>query len=101
MILVTMVSVFVITSIQKETPNELMGKVMSIIMAVAQCAAPLGQVLYGMAFEHSAGRSFIPIFMACGFTVAIAFASKFMLRIPKPKEACSVSVNGSSVHDRM
>jgi len=101
MVLVTMVSIFVITSVQKETPNELMGKVMSIIMAVAQCAAPLGQVLYGMAFEHSVGRSFIPIFMACGFTVAIAFASKFMLRIPKPKEACSVSANGGPVYEKI
>lgn len=35
-----------------ETSNEMLGKIMAIIMAVAQCAAPLGQALYGIAFQQ-------------------------------------------------
>lgn len=47
----TMISIFVLTRVQKQTPNDLLGKVMAIIMAVAQIAAPVGQIVYGKLFE--------------------------------------------------
>ena len=43
--------IFVISNVQKKTNNENLGKVMAIIMAVSQCVAPLGQVIYGVVFE--------------------------------------------------
>lgn len=59
---VTIVSVFIITKVQKKTPNEHLGKVMAIIMAAAQCAAPLGQIMYGILFESFRETPYIPIF---------------------------------------
>ncbi len=43
--LAIVVAIFVIARVQRETSNENLGKVMAIIMAVAQCVAPLGQAI--------------------------------------------------------
>ncbi len=56
----TMISIYIITKVQRVTPNENLGKVMAIITAVAQCAAPLGQILYGVIFEKWSAQIFIP-----------------------------------------
>ena len=80
MVLVTVISIFVITSVQKVTPNEMLGKVMAIIMAVSQCAAPLGMALYGVAFEQFSAAVYTPVLGACFFTVIIAVAAKYMLQ---------------------
>ena len=58
----TIISIYIITKIQKITPNENLGKVMAIMTAVAQCAAPLGQLLYGVIFEKWSTQLSIPTF---------------------------------------
>ncbi|MCL2054237.1 MAG: MFS transporter [Oscillospiraceae bacterium] len=78
--LATMLSVFVITVVQKVTPNEILGKVMGIIMAVAGCAAPLGMALYGFAFEQFSNAIYIPVLAACVFTIGISFTAKICLK---------------------
>lgn len=80
MALMTMISIFVITAVQLKTPNEMLGKVMAIVMAVAQCAAPLGQAMYGFAFERFHTAVYIPVLLACLSTVLIAFAARAMLK---------------------
>ncbi|MCL2081183.1 MAG: MFS transporter [Oscillospiraceae bacterium] len=57
----TVINIFVITKVQLVTPNENLGKVMAIIVAAAQCAAPLGQIIYGVAFEIFSASLYIPI----------------------------------------
>ena len=79
MVLFAVINIYVITAVQKATPNEMLGKVMGIIMAVAQCAAPLGMALYGLAFEQFSTAVYIPVLSACVFTVSIAAAAKRML----------------------
>lgn len=74
--LMTTISVYFITLVQMETPNEMLGKVMAIIFAVAQCATPLGQSMYGVIFEQFSGTVYIPVLIAFVFTVAISFISK-------------------------
>ncbi|MBP2656781.1 MAG: major Facilitator Superfamily protein [Firmicutes bacterium] len=78
----TVISVFVISTVQKETPNDLLGKVMAIIMAVAQCAAPLGQMLYGVVFAQCANMVYLPVLAACAFTIGIAYMAKALLCNP-------------------
>jgi len=80
MAMATILSIFVITVVQKVTPNEILGKVMGIIMAVAGCAAPLGMMVYGIAFELFNNAVYVPILAACLFTLAIAFIAKNILR---------------------
>ncbi len=56
-----MLDIFVISRVQTKTPNENLGKVMAIMMAVAQCAAPLGQVVYGVTFENFHTSVYLPV----------------------------------------
>lgn len=41
--------------IQTETPPELVGKVVAWVIALATCAQPVGQILYGVVFEIMTG----------------------------------------------
>lgn len=51
MVLSTMLVVVLSAAVQRQTPPELLGKVMALIMAVCNCASPLGQAVYGALFE--------------------------------------------------
>jgi MFS family permease len=76
----TILSIFAVVQVQKRTPNENLGKVMAIIMAVAQCAAPLGQFAYGIAMEHFFEAIYIPLFGICGLMLLVTLTSQRMLR---------------------
>lgn len=76
----TIVSIFVITMIQKETPNELLGKVMAILFAGSACAMPIGQIIYGALIDNFKMSVYIPVFVACAFTLAIAVVAKMILK---------------------
>lgn len=52
MVLSTLLSVALSVVVQAQTPPELLGKVMAFIIAVINCASPLGQAIYGVLFEH-------------------------------------------------
>ncbi len=76
----SIISIFVITVVQKETPNEMLGKVMAIIMAVAHCVTPIGQIMYGGLLEKYNQVPYIPILFAAVVTAMIAFAGKVLLK---------------------
>ncbi|MDR0592702.1 MAG: MFS transporter [Bifidobacteriaceae bacterium] len=76
----TMTSVYVVTEVQKRTPAAMMGKVMALLLTASQIAAPLGQILYGLAFEGFSQRAWLPVLGACAFTLAIAAAARVFLR---------------------
>jgi MFS family permease len=78
--IITIVSIFVITKVQKKTPNEHLGKVMAIIMAASQCAAPLGQIIYGIFFEKLSGAVYTPTLFVSGAMFALAGLSRRILR---------------------
>ncbi|TCL57531.1 MFS transporter [Kineothrix alysoides] len=77
---VTIISIFIVTKVQKKTPDELLGKVMAIMMAVAQCAAPLGQIMYGNLFKTFRETPYIPILAAVSAMLAITFIMRQMLK---------------------
>lgn len=76
----TVLSIFIITKVQKVTPNEYLGKVMAIIMAVAQCAAPLGQIVYGITFQRFKSTLYIPMIAVGLIMVTITVFSQRILR---------------------
>ncbi|EQH30688.1 major Facilitator Superfamily protein [Clostridioides difficile DA00215] len=76
----SLTSIYVITITQLKTPNELLGKVMSILFSGTSIAMPLGQVMYGKLFDLLSDRVYI-IILGVGFiTLLIAFVSKITLR---------------------
>ncbi|MCI8869903.1 MAG: MFS transporter [Lawsonibacter sp.] len=50
--LATLFQVVMLAFVQGRTPDHLVGKVISCVMALSMCASPLGQALYGTLFEH-------------------------------------------------
>jgi MFS family permease len=76
----TILSIFVIVRVQAGTPGEHLGKVMAIIQAVAGCAAPVGQLLYGAAFQGFAHATYLPLLIAGSFTALIALFARATLR---------------------
>ena len=76
----TIISVFAIAKVQKKTPDEHLGKVMAIVMAVAQCAAPLGQIVYGFVFEAFSHALYLPLMAVSGLMLLVTLISKKMLR---------------------
>ena len=50
-ILVSIFSIYSLSLIQQQTPNELLGKVMAYIATITLCAQPLGQMMYGILFD--------------------------------------------------
>lgn len=47
----TMFSVYMMTAVQRQTPPDLLGKVMAVIIAVSNCSQPVGKAIYGVLFE--------------------------------------------------
>ncbi|HDR8144662.1 TPA: MFS transporter [Bacillus cereus] len=78
--IMTIVSIYVITVVQKKTPNENLGKVMAIITVVSQCMAPIGQVVYGFMFEGFTAKIYLPIFAISFIMIIIAILTKKILR---------------------
>ena len=76
----TMISIYIITKVQRVTPNENLGKVMAIITAVAQCAAPLGQILYGVIFEKWSAQIFIPTLFVSIVTLLLGVLTRQLLK---------------------
>ena len=66
----TIFQIQVMTYLQLVTPKELVGKVISCFMCVVMCTMPLGQVLYGFAFEHI-GQYACLMFYAAGLIMIV------------------------------
>ena len=66
----TMFSIQAISFVQLETPAHLIGKVIALTMALANCAQPVGQLLYGGLFDALRG-DLVPVALG---TAAAAFA---------------------------
>ncbi|MEI4828122.1 MFS transporter [Bacillus sp. FJAT-53711] len=79
-IVMTIISIFVITVVQKKTPDENLGKVMAIITAIAQCMAPIGQVIYGFIFETFSIKVYLPILFVSFIMIVIAIVTRRILR---------------------
>lgn len=71
----TMFSVLVITYVQNNTPENLIGKVMSTLMAVSMCATPIGSAIYGLLFGLLARNVWILIIGASLISCCLALYS--------------------------
>jgi len=69
---VTVANIQVVSLIQGETPTELTGKVMSIVVMLPFLANALGQFVYGFAFEHLAAVPCLIVLVTVVFVAAIA-----------------------------
>lgn len=78
MVLSTMFSVQMVSFVQMETPQNLIGKVIAVILTVSMCAQPLGNALYGVLFEVCNGFEFAVILFAGGVSLLISCNTKHL-----------------------
>lgn len=64
MVFSTIFTVQMISFVQTETPQILIGKVISVILTLSMCAQPLGNALYGVLFQLCKGCEFAVILFA-------------------------------------
>jgi MFS family permease len=78
--ILTLLSIFLMSKVQKKTPNENLGKVMAIIMAVAHCTSPIGQIIYGEAFEAFQTNVWAPVLFISAAMFVVATAAQRILK---------------------
>ena len=66
----TIFQIQMMTFLQILTPEDLVGKVIACFMCVVMGTMPLGQVVYGFAFEHIGGSMYLLLYFA-GFIMII------------------------------
>ena len=64
MVFSTIFTIQMMSFVQAETPQNLVGKVISVIFTVSMCAQPAGNAMYGVLFEVCKNYEFIVILFA-------------------------------------
>ena len=72
----TIFQIQMMTYLQILTPENLIGKVISCFMCVVMCTMPLGQVIYGFAFEHIGQSSYLLFYVAGVIMIGISIISR-------------------------
>ena len=76
MALSTMFTIQMCSMVQQQTPSHLIGKIMALIMAVANCAAPAGQAMYGLLFDVCSMVPWAIMLGAAVISIGISLYSK-------------------------
>ncbi|MEY9973204.1 MFS family permease [Lysinibacillus sp. RC46] len=76
MFAITIINIFIITLLQQQTPNLLLGKVMAILTAVSTCSVPVGQVLFGTLIDRFADYVYTLVFAVAVITILLALVTK-------------------------
>ncbi|MEG2137661.1 MAG: MFS transporter [Oscillospiraceae bacterium] len=76
MALATMFSVQMMAAVQRETPPELVGKVMALMLSISLCAQPLGQALYGALFGAFPQNTGVILCCVAALSAVISLSAK-------------------------
>ena len=85
MVFSTIFTVQMMAFIQAETPQNLIGKVIAVILTVSMCAQPLGNALYGVLFEISKGLEYIVVLFAGIVSLMIAIGTRNIFKKLSPE----------------
>ena len=76
MVCSTIFTVQMMAFIQTETPQNLIGKVIAVILTVSMCAQPLGSAFYGVLFEACKGFEYAVVLFSGIVSFVIAIRAK-------------------------
>ncbi len=88
----TMFSVSMLTAVQRQTPPNLLGKIMAVIIAVLNCSQPVGQAVYGVLFDIFADKPYLITTGAAILAMAVSLYSKKVFAVLE-KEAAVTEKN--------
>ncbi len=80
MVFSTLFSVQMLSFIQTETPQNLIGKVIAVILTVSMCAQPLGNAFYGILFEICKGYEYVVVLFSGVVSLIIAVKARSMFK---------------------
>lgn len=86
MVFSTIFTVQMMSFMQMETPQNLIGKVIAVILTVSMCAQPLGNTLYGVLFEICKGFEYAVVLFSGMVSLMIAMNAR---NIFKSLNACN------------
>ena len=72
----TIFTVIIMSFVQAETPGNLIGKVIAVILTVSMCAQPLGNAMYGVLFGICRGYEFAVVLFGGVVSLFIAVGAK-------------------------
>ena len=93
----SMFSIIGISFLQMETPSDLIGKVIALTMSAANCAMPIGQLVYGVGFDTIPPAALACCVIAIMLCVAAYAARTFKRELGKMDRADSASVSAESL----
>ena len=76
MVFSTIFTVQMMSFIQTETPQNLIGKIIAVILTVSMCAQPLGNALYGILFEICKGFEYAVVLFSGIVSLTIAVKAR-------------------------
>ncbi len=76
MVCSTVFSVQIMSFIQTETPQNLLGKVIAVILTICMCAQPLGNAFYGVMFGACKGFEYVVVLFAGVVTLGIVVCAR-------------------------
>ena len=62
--------------VQKQTPSQLVGKIMASLVYIAMCGQPIGQMIYGILFDVFSGNAWIVMLIASIASILITWYSR-------------------------
>lgn len=80
MVFSTIFTIQMISLIQAETPQNLVGKVIAVTLTAAMCAQPIGNALYGILFEACNGFEYAVILFSGILSLSIAVSAGKLFR---------------------
>ncbi|MDE6905184.1 MAG: MFS transporter, partial [Lachnospiraceae bacterium] len=83
----TMFSVSMLTAVQQQTPPNLLGKIMAVIIAVLNCSQPVGQAVYGVLFDVFAHKPYLVMIGAAILAMAVSLYSKKVFAVLEKESA--------------
>lgn len=75
----TLFTIYGQTLMQKLTPKNMLGKVVSVVTVISMCALPLGQIVYGLLFDLLKNNSYLIILLTGVVSILISYLSKKVL----------------------
>lgn len=76
MVCSTILTVQMMSFIQAETPQNLIGKVIAVILTISMCSQPLGNAFYGVLFQICNGFEYAVVLFSGGVSLVIAVGAR-------------------------
>ncbi|MDE7310375.1 MAG: MFS transporter [Eubacterium sp.] len=75
----TIFTVQMLSFIQTETPQHLIGKVIAFVLAISMCAQPLGNAMYGVLFAACKGCEYVVVLFSGVVSLIIAIRTRTVM----------------------